>query len=887
MSEQTDQEAAVHVLLADGTVAALRDPTPADEDAVRRMHDELSPDSAHLRFFGASRSAGAWVARRVCRPPGPEHGAVLAVLGDRVVGVASYERDGNSAEAEVAFAVSDDLHGHGVGTLLLEHLAAHARRAGVRRFTAETLPDNTAMQRVFTDAGFTIHRSIDSGVIHVAFPLAVDDEHYLDAVAARERHADIASLMAVFRPSSIAVVGAGRHGGVGHAVLKHLLASGYPGAVYAVNPNAADIAGVPCYPSPAALPAAPDLAVLAVPPAAVVAAADECGTRGGRALLVLTSGLDAPIGTALLATCREHGMRLVGPNCIGVASTAPALPFDATFARDALLPGSVGVVSQSGGIGVVLRERLRLAGVGVSLFASVGDKYDVSANDLLMWWEEDPATQVAVAYMESYGNPRKFARTARRLGRTTPVLTVVSGTSEAGQQAAATHTSAAATPLVSRQALFEQAGVVALPTIGELVGATALLAHQPPPSGPRVGVLSNAGGLGVLAADACAALGLQVPPLTPATQQALAGLLPPAASPVNPVDAGAGVDVPTLTQCLELIAGSGEVDAIVASIVPTALGELRAAIAAARTGAVTVVAADVAQPAAVEALTGEHGTVPCFVYPEDAVRALAAARQYAAWRARPAGRLPDLPGADADAARRIVDSFLRAHPRGGWLPADEAGALLASYGIPVTPTRGAATAEEAAAAADAVGYPVAVKAVGPTLVHKTEHDGVRLGLADPAEVRAAVSDLQRRLGERLTGVVVQPMARPGVEVIMGVTHDAVFGPLVLFGLGGVATDVLGDRAARLTPLTDIDAAELVRAVHAAPLLLGHRGASPVAVPALEDTLLRLGRLADQLPEVQELDLNPVIARPGGIEAVDVRVRVAPAAVADPHLRRLR
>jgi len=519
----------------------------------------------------------------------------------------------------------------------------------------------------------------------------------------------------------------------------------------------------------------------------------------------------------------------------------------------------------------------------------------VSSNDMLTWWEQDGQTKLAVLYVESFGSPRKFARTARRVGQRMPVLTVVGGRSAAGQVAAASHTAAAATPLVTQEALFGQAGIIAVPGLGELVEVAALLAAQPLPAGERVAIVTNAGGAGVLAADACGDHGLQVPVLSAATRRRLAGLLPPGAAVRNPVDTTAAVTQEAFRAGLEAVAADDGIDAVLAVTVPTAIADLTEAVRASLV-AKPLAAAALDQQETVRLLPREHcqdvrlavpAAVPAYAFPEGAVRALGQATRYRAWRDRRHGQVPELNGLRTVDAKAQVTSFLRANPEGGWLPPQAARDLLGCYQIPLVPTRSAVDEEGAVQAAAGFGGPVVLKAEAADLVHKTEAGAVKLGLHGEAEVRAAYEELSGAFGARLTGVLVQPMLSGGVEVLVGVVQEPVFGPLVVFGLGGVATEVLGDHAARLTPLTNADADDLIHSVHAAPLLFGHRGTQPVDTTALADVLLRVSRLASDLPEVAELDLNPVVATASGAQAVDARIRVAPAQPQDPFLRKLR
>ncbi|HEY3955305.1 MAG TPA: GNAT family N-acetyltransferase [Streptosporangiaceae bacterium] len=829
--------AAAYALLMDGSTVEIRPARPDDHEAVRAMHAALSPHNAYLRFFSMSPVNAEREASRVTRPPGPGHTALLAWLGGELAGVASYEQTAEPGVAEIALAVPDQMHGRGIGTLLLEHLVSIARQRKLRAFSAVTLAENVAMLAVFTSAGLPVQSRRDGGEVVLTFPLPADEadrrlDEYLDTVAARESRADVASLRHLLQPGSIAVVGAGRHrGSAGREILHNIVTGGFAGQVYPVNPHASTLEGLPCLRSAADLPPQVDVAVAAVPAAQLLEVAVQCGQRGVRALVVITGDL-GPHGPALLATCRRYGMRLVGPNCFGIA--IPGLGLDATFGARRPRPGVAGLVVQSGGIGVSFLAHLGRLGIGVSSFVSVGDKYDVSSNDMLTWWEQDGQTGLAALYVESFGSPRRFARTARRVARRMPVLTVISGRSAAGQRAAAWHTAATATPLVTQQALFAQAGVIAARDLGELIEAAALLASQPLPTGDRVAIVSNAGGGGVLTADACEEHGLHVVTLSGPTQDALRALLPAGAAVAGPVDTTATVGVDVFRSCLQIAAADGGVDAVLAVTVPTAMADASQAVRTAQVAKpLAAVVLDQAEavllaPGA-EAPAGAREVpappcapaVPAYAYPASAARALGHAVRYQAWRVRQQGRVPELPGVRAADARTLVAGFTDATPGGGWLPDETAASLLACYEIP-------------------------------------------LAAAGPA---AGSTD--------------------GVEVLAGVVAEPVFGPLVVFGLGGAAPAILGARAARLSPLTDADAAEMIRGVSGAELLFGPPAGPAVDVAALAGLLLRVSRLADDLPEVAELDLSPVTARPSGVRVRAARVRVSPVEPQDPFLRRLR
>jgi len=884
---------AAYALLTDGTTVEIRPARPGDFAAVRDMHVKMSPDNLYLRFFSMSPAAAEQEARRICREPAPDHAALLAVLDGQMVGCGAYELAGDeSRSAEVAMTVADDMHNRGIGTLLLEHLVSLARGRGIRTFVAETLTENTLMLQVFANAGLRANRTLVDGVYDLKFPLPAgegdaDLDTYRDAVAERERSADVASLRHVLTPASVAVIGASRRRrSVGGAILRNIITGGFPGPVYGVNPGAAELDGVPCVPSAAALPEQVDLAVVAVPAAAVPGVAEDCGRRGVKALAVTTSGLDRAARAELLGICRRHGMRLVGPTSFGVANTA--LSLNATFAARHPRPGVAGLALQStGGTGFVLLEHLSRLGVGISTLVSLGDKDDVSGTDMLRWWESDPVTKLAVLYLESFSNPPKFARAARHVSRAMPVLTVNAGRSAAGLRLAAIRAAAAVTPQLTRQALFEQAGVIATANLGELLDAAALLASQALPAGRRVGVVSNTRGGVMLAADACGDAGLQVVSLTGQTQQALRDLLPAGAAVAGPVDTTAVAAPGMFRRCLELVGADPGVDAVLALTATTAAGDLVPEVAAARLP-VPVAAAVMDQVEAVRLLPGPGGdspAVPAYAYPESAARALGHAARYGMWRATPPGTVPDLEGLREDRARELVAGFLAGTPGGGWLAREQTEELLGCYGVPLVGSVTVTTQEAAAAAAARFGGPVALKADVPGLVVRRKGAGaVLLDLHGADEVRRGFGSLQQTFGDRLAGVIVQPMITGGVEVKVNVLEEQVFGPLVLFGLDDAAADALAGQAARLAPLTDADADDLIRSVHG--VLLGRAGAPAADLASLRDMLLRVSQMADDLPQITELDLSPVIARPDRALAVDARIRVQPAEPADAYLRQL-
>jgi acetyl coenzyme A synthetase (ADP forming)-like protein len=869
-----------------------------DADRLVAFHEGLSDQTVFLRFFSAKPSLSPEEIERFTDVDHDSRVALVAELGERLVGVARYDRERGTDSAEVAFVVGDEHQGRGIGTALLEHLAAAARERGITRFVAETLANNCRMLGVFEAAGFAERTRIEGGVVHVELLIEPTDRARA-AVEQREHQAEAASVARVLTPRSVAVIGASRNADtVGHQVLRNLLAGGFAGLVYPVNPGAEHVASVKAYPTVLDVPGPVDLAVIAVPAAAVLDVARQCAAKGVSGVVVLSAGFgevgDVAAQAELRDLARRNGMRLVGPNCVGVVNTAIGL--DATFSPYAAAPGRIAMQSQSGALGIAILERSARIGLGVSSFVSVGNKADVSGNDLLQYWEDDPGTDVVLLYLESFGNPHKFARIARRVSRRKPIVAVKSGRSAAGVRAATSHTAAMASPDIAVDALFRQAGVIRVDTLDELFDMALLLGSQPLPRGNRVAIVGNSGGPGILATDACDGAGLEIPELSPATQAALRAVVDRNAAVSNPVDLVASATPAVYEQALQIVLADQAVDAAIVICTPTfAATPPRIADVLRRSSTATdkpLLGCFLAWPGLEPLLRGTHGergsaTVPAFASPEPAARALARAASYEAWRRRPPGAVPALDRFDADRARSLVDAFRRDSPEGGWLPADVVDELLAAVGVPTAPSAAVGEAEEAARAAARMGFPVALKATGPALVHKSDVGGVRLDLASEGEVVDAYASMADHIGERMTGGIVQQMAAPGVETIVGVVHHPLFGPLVMFGMGGVDTELRGDRSFRILPVTDLDAAELVRSLRAAPLFFGYRGSPPVAVTALEDLLQRVARLASDVPDLAELDINPVIVSPEGAIAVDARAKVAPGPFLHvPELRQM-
>jgi acetyl coenzyme A synthetase (ADP forming)-like protein len=865
---------AVDVILRDGTTLRLRAPEPDDLDAVVAFFEGLSERSRYLRFHGAVRPEPR-IVEPFLGPDWAERGSLIGVLDDRVIALASYTRLRDLAAAEVAFVVADDLQGKGVGTRLLEQLAAQAGARGIEEFVAEVLPGNRAMLGVFEGVGFEVVRELESGTIEVRFPIA-PTERLAASVDERDHVAVVASLRPFFEPRSVAVLGASpRRGSIGGELFRNILAADFAGTAYPVNRRGESVAGVRGYGAVDEIPDDVDLAVLCLPGGQVLEAAEGCLARDIRALCVISAGF-AEVGEEgaarqqrLLELVRAHGGRLIGPNCLGLAAAGPQL--NATFARSAIPFGRVGFSSQSGALGLALIEAAEARGLGLSAFVSIGNKADVSSNDLLEWWEEDAGTDLVLLYLESFGNPRKFARLARRVARSKPILAMKSGRTAAGAKAASSHTAALAGSEAAVDALFRHAGVLRAETLEELLDVAALLSSQPVPRGRRVALLTNAGGLGILCADACDGAGLELAQLTDETVTALARALPVEASTANPVDVLGSATAAAYEAALPLLLADPRVDAAIVLFAPPVTAgadEVADAVArAARGSEKPVLAVLMSSEGTPSALRSGERPVAAFPYPESAARALGRAVERAEWLRRPAGFFPRLDGID-----RMTAEAVAAEAAEGWLDAAQTRSLLRAYGVPLVAERLAASADEAVAAAGELGFPVVLKSAAAG-AHKTESGGVALDVHDEADVLAAAE----RIG---LPVLVQPMIRGGVELLAGLVQDPVFGPLVAFGPGGVLAELIAEASFRIAPLTDVDARELVDDGKAGRLVRGFRRA-PADAPALVDLVLRLSRLAEELPEVAELDLNPVLALEQGCVVVDARVRVARAVRATP------
>ncbi len=933
------------VVLRDGGIAHVRPITSDDAEHLVSFYEQVSDQSKYYRFFAPYPRLSDRDVHRFTHHDYVDRVGLAATVGGEFIATVRYDRiDEGGAPAteanlaEVAFLVQDAHQGRGVASALLEHIAAVARERGIRRFDAEVLPANDKMIKVFTDAGYTAQRSFTDGVVHLELDLA-PTEASVAVMRAREQRAEARSVQRLLAPRSVAVIGAGRReSSVGRTLLRNLLAAGFTGRVHAVNRNfpagipRLEPEGVPAHRSVGGIGEPVDLAVLAVSADAVPEAVADCGTHGVQGLLVVANGYaeSGPEGRerqrALIRQARSYGMRVIGPNAFGILNTAPGVRLNASLAPETPPPGRLGLFTQSGAIGIALLAGLHRRGGGlgaVSTFVSAGNRADLSGNDLLQYWHDDPRTDVALMYLESIGNPRKFSRLAKRTAAAKPVV-VVKGARHSGSLPPGHTVPVTRIPDATVSALFRQAGIIRVDTVTELLDAGLLLAHQPLPAGGRIGILGNSESLGLLAYDVSLTAGLRpLPPRDLTTEAspgdfgaALADTLAdegvdavvvtaiPRVGAMDGPDPDPGDD-PALADALRTAASGAVKPVVVVHLTLDGLAErLAGPVSVPPPGSVPPPADSAGKPpqgfmphpgsppAPADGAAGHPAPrapaedrpagIPAYPSAERAVQALAQAVRYARWRreARAApGRVPELDGIDEAAARDDIDRMLDAEDhsadQGITLDDSAARALLARYGIAVRAALPAPDAASAVKAAARLGYPVALKATAPHLRHRADLGCVRLDLAGKAELRRAYEELTDRLGPaRETRTVVQAMAPRGVDTVVRAVVDPAAGPVLSFGLAGAASELLGDLGHRLVPATDRDAADLVRSIKAAPLLFGWRGSEPADTAALEELLLRVSRLVDDLPEVVSVALDPVVVARRGLAVLGATVRLA-------------
>ncbi len=857
------------IVLSDGGTAHLRPIRPDDADLLRAFYSRLSEQSIYFRFFGPRPRLSDREINRFTNVDYDDRVALIATIGTEMVAVVRYDRVEPKDHAEVAFLVEDAHQGRGMAAVLMEHLRAAARERGIRTFIADVLPANHRMTSLFRQAGYTAQSQFEDGVVRMTLDLATTDSA-VEVTTAREHRSEARSIERLLKPASVAVIGASREpGGIGQTVLRNLLGADFSGPVYPVHREVRAVAGVRAYRSVSAIDGDVDLAVVAVPAESVIEVVEECAHKGVKGLVVVSSGFGetGPEGRArqeeLVRIATAYGLRVVGPNCLGIANTDPSIRLNATLAATLPGRGTVGFFSQSGALGTALLQRVAQRGMGISSFVSAGNRADVSGNDLLQYWEEDPSTDVILLYLESLGNPRKFTRLARRISRSKPIVVVKSQGVPTGHAAPVL-----GLPDTALSSLFEQAGVIRVDDLTQLFDVAQLLAYQPLPKGPRVGVVSNSDALALLAVEACLGAGLEPSPPVNLGARAGAAEFAKALTDVLPkVDAAVVVYMPPIP-CMS--------DEIAAELVRAARESGKPMLATFQ--------GEMGMPPELR-VKGEgpaRGSIPSYPAPEEAVRALAHVVRHARWRERPEGTAPVLDDIDTKRATRIiVESLASTSPD---LSATE---LLACYGIEVWPSQTVSSPDEAVAAADRLGWPVVVKAVDPEASRRT--GTVRLGLSEPVSLRQAYAELAAPLGPGATLAVQRMAPQPAVPTVVSVRQDQDFGAVVSFGLGGFVARLLGDHAYRLAPLTAPDAAALVRSLRAAPLLFGEYGYAPVAVDALEDLLVRVGSLADALPEVARMDLDHVLVGESEVIVLGARAVLRPVEGPRPDVgpRRLR
>jgi acetyl coenzyme A synthetase (ADP forming)-like protein len=877
---------AATVVLRDGSTVAVRPLRAEDEAELSRFFSALSLESLVSRFFGVANPDA--MAKSFAQVDYRSRYGIIAIAGkgEQVVGHAMFAEVG-PRKAELALAIANAYQGLGLGTILLGQLAEAAAAAGIDVLEAIIKPENHVMLAMLRESGFPVHARSEPGEVHAELPTTLTPEglkHFED----RERTAAVAAVKHLLAPSSVAVIGASRQRGtIGAELFHNLIANGFKAPLYPVNPAATTIEGMPAFASVLDIPGEVEMAVITVPAAAVLGAARQCATKGVRALVVISAGFgeSGPEGVELqrqlLEVCRQAGMRLVGPNCMGVINTASEVSLDATFAPDRPIPGRIGFLSQSGGLGLAVMARAQALGSGLSSFVSVGNKADLSGNDFIQFWESDRATDLIMLYLESFGNPRKFARIARRVSRSKPILAVKGGRSPAGNRATSSHTGALLSASdITVDALFQQAGVIRSDTLAELFDVALLLGSQPLPAGKRVAIVTNAGGPAILCADACEANGLAVPALPDEVRQQLAAFMPAAGSTGNPVDMLAAATGEDYKRAIAILADCDDVDSVIVIFTPplvTRASDVIRAIQSAAGGLprpIPLLSVFMSKQTAPRVIRSGGVAVPHYPFPEEAARALSLAARLGQWRAIPDEPPADLEGVDRDRALAVVATALADGP--GWMTAAGVGDLLGCYRIPMVETLIATSPGDAGRQATKLGSAVALKAIAHGVLHKSDAGAVRLNLKGERAVTRAAQEMAailEKAGHHATGFQVQAMAAAGVEMLVGVVQDQHFGPVLACGAGGTTTELLKDVAVRITPITRGEAGRMVRSLKTFPQLDGYRGAPRADVDALEDVLLRVSALVEAHAEIAEMDLNPLIVHPAGAVVVDARIRL--------------
>lgn len=882
-----------------GETLRIRPIAPRDRDALQAMVRGLSRQSTYDHFFRAERDLEPHELDHFTHLDYHREMAFVAIHHGRLIAVGRYNAIDDSTIAEAAFAVSDDYQQKGIGTLLLYRLTAYAATCGIDRFRSFLLADNHVMMRVFRASGYGVERDAEVGSYTITFPEEETDE--TSAFRAEwEKRAAVKSMMPMMAPQAVAVIGASRDPeSIGGRLFSNLLAGNFTGPVYPVNPKAPVVRSVAAYPTILDTPGNVDLAFIVVPARFVIPAVEQCIEKGVKALVVISAGFSeigdagAVLEAELLDLVRSAGIRMVGPNCMGLLNTDPAISLDGQFGPIMPSRGNVAFSSQSGALALAILDSASRHGIGISTFVSVGNLADVSGDDLLLYWEDDPSTDVILLYMESFGDPRRFARFARRIARKKPIVAVKSGRTKSGARAASSHTGSLASLDVAVDALFQQTGVIRVDTLEELFDVTILLSNEPVPKGRRVGIVSNAGGPAILAVDALESRGLEIPVLSDELQARLRTELSPEAAIRNPVDMIAAAGAKEYGAVLETLLGADDLDAVIAIHIPASaidLVEIQNTIrevGEAYEGDKTFLAVFMQSGKISDDAPKVTSTVPEFTFPERAARALNDAVRYGEWLRRPEGEIPTFDDLDRERARAALDAALAGFDEdGGWLDPNTIDTVLECYGIRVPASAVVSTEDEAVERSAEIDGPVVLKVLSPSALHKSDVGGVALEVVGETAVRNAYRQVVASVTDP-TGVLVQEFIAGGHEILMGMVEDPNFGPLVVFGLGGVFVELIGDAAFRIHPLTDLDVDDMVEEVKSARLLEGYRGAAPSDIDAVKEALLRVSALIEDLPELAEMDMNPVkVGGPGeGVCVVDARMRVKRIEPSDQPVRR--
>jgi len=883
----------------DGSVVLLRPVRVEDADRWLSFVQRLSMRTSYLRFQYVAKEFGLDDAVRFCTVDYRDNFAFVAETARNdvreIVGFGGYYRLPARHSAEVALVVEDEHQNKGIGTALMRILVGVAREQGIRAFEADVLSENRRMMSVFRSYGFHVLSMLEEGVYHVTFPIAPTRKTVRRELE-MERMSTIASLRSILSPRSVAVVGASRRPeNIGRQVLQCIVHNGFSGTVYPVNPHATAVMSVKAYPSVLDIPGEVDLAIIAVPAHLVPRLADECGRKHVHTIAVISDGF-REIGQEGWVREKElrdmalgHGMRLLGPNCMGVINTDPAVKLNATFSHICPPKGNVGILSQSGAVGLVMLEHAAKLEMGVSSFVSIGNRADISPDDLLQYWEQDAATKYVLMYLESLGDPRKFSQFASRVSAVKPIVAMKSGTTPLGSLAASSHTGVMATPEAASDAFFRQTGIIKVDAVRELFDMATLLSSQPLPRGRRLTVVTNGGGPGIIAADAAARCELTLPELSEETVTQLKTVVKRDMALRNPVDITDAATADEFAGVLKVLAADKDCDAVLAIFVPHNEADGQAVEEAIRGVApsfrrskkplVVCFVCFMGHRAPRARLCFGGGSLPCYPFPEEAVTALGRAVEYAEWLKKPRGSIPQIAGLRRAAARRLVERTMRStEERPVRLPAWEVIELLKCYGIRFIDTVCAESADQAAAVAPKVGFPVVLKLMSTSISYKSNIGGVIMGLRSDEDVKNAFHEIEGRLShmgrrEEMDGVAVQRMVGGGIETMVSVTQDPSFGPLIMFGLGGTYTDLIRDVAVRIHPLTDLDARELVGSIKIARLFQGFRDSPPSDTEALEDLLLRVSALVEDIPQIAGIDLNPVkvMARGEGYWVLDAKI----------------